>query len=251
MEIIVVRNDNVGGPGCTTIAAHLLIFAAGLGLKVLGASIDERNDLRPWMRVAGLPWVDALCQELPTDVDLIVIDVGQGVKSVEVLRPSLTLIPVDREAAELSARTTAEASVGQVMRIRNERGLPLSDEKLSLELRSMDVVVPRCDILAATGWSLRAVWDSPLGAVSAGGRAMREFAAETLHRVGLLPQEDAPLGEMEPPAPLAERERQGIAGLAAFFERFTATKQAEAEAIRPRPWMVEWARRVESKLTHK
>ena len=43
MEIIVVRNDEVGGAGNTTAAAHILIFAAELGLKVAGASIDGAN----------------------------------------------------------------------------------------------------------------------------------------------------------------------------------------------------------------
>ncbi|MBL8973896.1 MAG: hypothetical protein JNK56_25115, partial [Myxococcales bacterium] len=70
MEIIVVRNDEVGGVGRTTIAAHIIFFAAELGLKVAGASIDGANNLRPWMRLAGLPWVDALCDDLPSDVDL-------------------------------------------------------------------------------------------------------------------------------------------------------------------------------------
>jgi hypothetical protein len=70
--------------GRTTLAAHIIFFAAELGLKVAGASIDEANNLRPWMRLAGIPWVDALCDDLPSDVDLLVIDVGQGARSVEV-----------------------------------------------------------------------------------------------------------------------------------------------------------------------
>lgn len=87
--------------------------------KVAGASIDGTNNLRPWMRLAGLPWVDATCDDLPTDVDLLVIDVGQGARTVEVLRPSLTLIPVDRSAAERSAATTAASVVGDVLRVWN------------------------------------------------------------------------------------------------------------------------------------
>ncbi|MBL9105119.1 MAG: hypothetical protein JNL82_29505 [Myxococcales bacterium] len=252
MEIVVVRNDIVGGVGRTTIAAHLLFFAAELGLKVVGASIDERNDLCPWMRPAGIRWIDALSEELPTDVDLIVIDVGTGAKSVEVLRPSLTIIPVDRAAAEDCARATAETIAGEAMRLRNySHGVSLSDEQLSLELRSLDVVLTRCDQLAVTGWTLRPVWASPLGAASAGARAMRELAAEVLHRVGLLPPEHVPYMRREPLPSFAEREKQGSARLAAFFDRFAAMKKEEAETCEPKPWMVAWARGVEASLAGK
>ncbi|MBL9102754.1 MAG: hypothetical protein JNL82_17540 [Myxococcales bacterium] len=248
MKIIVVRNDIVGGVGRTTLVAHLLFFAAEFGLKVVGASIDESNDLYPWLRPAGIRWVDATREDLPTDVDLIVIDVGSSAKSVEVLRPSLTLIPVDRAAAEDCARKTAATVHGDAMRVRNYQGLPLSDEQLSPELRSLDVVLTRCDQLAATGWSLRPVWASPLGAASAGARAMRELAAEVLHRVGLLEPEHAPHVRRERIPSLAEREKQGAARLAAYFERFAATKAAELENVQPKPWMVEWVRDVESSL---
>lgn len=252
MKIIVVRNDRVGGVGRTTLVAHILFFAAELGLKVAGASIDDRNDLRPWLRPAGIRWVDALSEDLPTDVDLIVIDVGSDAKSVEILRPSLTLIPVDRLPAEECARATAETVVGEVMRVRNySHGVPLSDEQLSLEIRSLDVVLTRCDQLAATGWSLRSVWASALGAASAGARMTRELAAEVLHRVGLLPPEHAPYVRREQLPSLAEREKQGSARLAAFFEQFAATKKAELEACQPKPWMVEFARDLESKLAGK
>jgi hypothetical protein len=234
--------------GGTTITAHILFFAAELGLKVVGASIDEQNDLCAWLRPAGIRWVDALCEELPTDVDLIVIDVGSGAKSVELLQPNLTILPVNRASAEESARETARTVVGDVMRLRNYSGLPLADEQLSPELRSLDVVVPRCDQLAATGWSLCPVWASPLGAASAGARTTRELAAELLHRVGLLPPEHAPFVRRERGPSLAEREKQGAARLAAFFDRFAAMQKDEAAACEPKPWMVEVARNIESSL---
>lgn len=251
-EIIVVRNDEVGGPGRTTLAAHIIIFAAELGLKVAGASIDEANNLRPWMRLAGIPWVDALCDDLPSDVDLLVIDVGQGARSVEVLRPSLTVIPVDRAAAERSAATTAPTVVGDVLRVRNFwHGRPVADDQVALDLESADVIVGRCNALRATSDSFRPVWATPLGAASAGARTMRELAAELLCRVGLLPPEDAPYERQDKVPSLAEREKEGVARLGAFFERFAAMKKAEAETCPPKPWMVEWARDLEASLAKK
>lgn len=243
MEIIVVRNDNVGGVGNTTTAAHILSFAAELGLKVAGASIDQTNGLRPWMRLAGLPWVDALCDDLPNDVDLLVIDVSQGARSIEVLRPSLTLILIDRAAAEQSARATAPTVVGDVLRVRNYwHGRAVPDDQLALDLASANVVIGRCNALRATSDSLRPVWTTPLGAASAGARAMRELAAEVLCRVGLLPAEDAPYERQDKLPSLAERERVGVARLGVFFEGFAAMKKAEAEECPPKPWVMELAR---------
>lgn len=249
MEIIVVRHDEVGGPGGTTIAAHIIFFAVGLGLKVASASIDGANNLRPWMRLAGIPWVDALCDDLPSDVDLLVIDVGQGARSVEVLRPSLTLLPVDRAAAERSAATTAATVVGDVLRVRNFwHGRPVADDQVALDLESADVIVERCNALRATSDSFRPVWETPLGAASAGARAMRELAAEVLCRVGLLAPEDAPYERQDKLPSLAEREKAGMARLAAFFERFAEMKKAEAETCPPKQWVMDLARDLEASL---
>jgi hypothetical protein len=95
-------------------------------------------------RLAGIPWVDALCDDLPSDVDLLVIDVGQGARSVEVLRPSLTLILVDRAAAERSAATTARP-----LRTTTDRGL--AGEPLPRVRRALDA--HRCPLpRRALGW---------------------------------------------------------------------------------------------------
>lgn len=252
MEIIIVRSDEVGGAGNTTITAHIICFAAELGLKVAAASIDGANNLRPWMRLAGIPWVDALCDDLPSDVDLLVIDVGQGARCVEVLRPSLTLLPVDRAAAERSAAKTASTVVGDVLRVRNYwHGRPVADDQLDLDLESANVIIERCNALRATGDSLRPVWATPLGAASAGARAMRELAAEVLRRVGLLPPEDAPYERQDKLPSLTEREKTGVTRLGAYFERFAAMKKAEVETCPPKLWMMEWARDVEAALAKK
>ncbi|MBL9102478.1 MAG: hypothetical protein JNL82_16070 [Myxococcales bacterium] len=252
MKIIVVRHDEAGGVGGTTIAFHIISFGAELGLKVAGASIDGANNLRPWMRLAGLPWVDALCDDLPSDVDLLVIDVGPGARSVEVLRPSLTLLPVDRAASERSAAKTAATVVGDVLRVRNYwHGRRLADDQLTPELESVNVILDRCNALRATGESLRPVWVTPLGAASAGARTIRELAAEVLCHVGLLPPDDAPYERQDPLPPLDAREKEGIARLGTFFERFAASQKAEAETCPPKPWMLEWARDLEEKLAKK
>ena len=62
---------------------------------------------------------------------------------------------------------------------------------------------------------------------------MRELAAEVLRRVGLLPPEDAPYERQDKLPSLAEREKQGVARLGAFFERFAAMKKAAEGAAAP------------------
>lgn len=109
----------------------------------------------------------------------------------------------------------------------------------------------RCNALRATSESFRPVWATPLGAASAGARAMRELAAELLCRVGLLAPEDAPYERQDKLPSLAEREKEGVARLGAFFERFAAMKKAEAETCPPKPWMVEWAHDLEASLAKK
>ena len=158
----------------------------------------------------------------------------------------------DRAAAERSAAKTASTVVGDVLRVWNLwHGRAVAIEPIALDLESANVVIERCYALRATSDSLRAVWATPLGAASAGARVLRELAAEVLCRVGLLPTEDAPYERQDKLPSLAEREKQGVARLGAFFERFAAMKKAEAETRPPRPWMVEWARDVESSLAKK
>ena len=101
-HIIAYRN-NKGGVARTTLAAHTLFLGAELGLKVAGVSLDEQNDLALWMQGANLPWFNGLCDDLPTDFDLLVFDVRKNSPLDEVLclGVNLWLLPVDNTRSRM------------------------------------------------------------------------------------------------------------------------------------------------------
>jgi hypothetical protein len=229
---IIVVSSGTGGDGRTMVAAHHVYFGKELGLKVAGVSIDRNNDLRQFLRPAGLAWFDGLCDELPSDLDLLVFDVCDGAKSVEVIRPDLWLLLVDDLNAELAAAGLAPTLAGRVMRVRNYwHGYALPDDKRDLSLESTDVVLHRCNALAAATDAVSSVWSSKLGAYSAGARTLRELVAEVFGYVGLLQSEDPPYEQRrgEAPQPFDTREQQGIGRLAAFFDRFEASKHTQGK----------------------
>jgi hypothetical protein len=221
-----------GGVGSTTLTGHFCFIAAELGLSVAGASLGGLGDLRHWLRPARIPWFDARREKLPSDVDLLVLDVYSQTNYHEVLRPNIWLIPVDDQEADRRAVALASTLVGDVRRVRNFRHLAC---EVSLELESTDAVIPRCLSLAATDGSFRPVWSTPLGALSAGARAIRELAAEVFCRVGLLPPPDAPPVSHEPEPEVSESD--AMKRLAPFF----AELDAIIAAMGHEP-MVEWVR---------
>lgn len=206
MKSIAFHTD-MGGAGSTTNAAHLCFFAADLGLRVVGVSVGGPGDLRHWLRLGGLPYVDGRRENIPRDVDLVVFDVYSNTHYHEVLRPALWLISVDNSEADRRAVNLAPKLHGKVLRLRNFRhGLGC---ELSPELENADSIIPRCQALAATDGSWRPVWSTPSGAYAAGTRALRELGAEALARVGLLVPEWAPAVRDEPTPEIDEIEALG------------------------------------------
>jgi hypothetical protein len=224
-HIIAYRN-NKGGVARTTLAAHTLFLGAELGLKVAGVSLDEQNDLALWMQGANLPWFNGLCDDLPTDFDLLVFDVRKNSPLDEVLclGVNLWLLPVDNTTAEEAALRLAPTLRGpsgerHVYRVCSYcHGDPPPEHEWSPELDSLNVVVRCCGLICAAATQCVAVWSTPLGAHSDGARALRAHGAEVLNKVGLLPPTHRVL-ELPPvpTKPLAEQEREGAKRLAAFF----------------------------------
>jgi len=234
MKVIDIWNRK-GGVGSTTLTAHVCFFAVELGLTVAGAYVGGPGDLRHWLRPAKIPCFDARREKLPMDVDLLVLDVYSQTNYHEVLRPDITLIPVDGPEADRRAVALASSLVSDVRRVCNFRHCAF---EVSPELESIDTIIHRCQSLAATDGSFRAIWSSPLGALSAGARAVREFAAEVFGRVGLLPPQDAPPVGHEPDPEVSEAD--ALQRLSSFFEELEAARAVEVHE--PKPWMVEWVR---------
>jgi hypothetical protein len=187
MKIIGINNEK-GGVTSTTLAAHLSFYGTEFGLTVAGAYLGGPGDLRHWLRPAKIPCFDARREKLPSDVDLLVLDVYSQSRCHEVLRPDIWLVPVDSEEADRRAVALAPRLSGNVRRVRICR----YEFEVSPELEDTNVVLPYCQAVAATGWSLRPVWAERLGASSAGARAIRELGTEVFVRIGLLPPENTP-----------------------------------------------------------
>lgn len=233
MKIIGINNEK-GGVTTTTLAAHLSFLGTEFGLSVAGAYIGTPGDLRHWLQPAKIPCFDARREKLPTDLDLLVLDVYSQSKFHEVLRPDIWLVPVNSTEADRRAVALAPRLHGEVRRVRICR----YEFEVSPELEDTNVVLPYCQAVAATGWSLRPVWAESLGASSAGARAIRELGAELFVRIGLLPSEHAP--------PLCEErdpevnELDALRHLTSFFEEMEALKAAVVHE--PKPWMIECAK---------
>jgi hypothetical protein len=227
-----------GGVGSTMLTGHFCFIAAELGLSVAGASVGGPGDLRHWLRPAKIPCFDArretssrrtstsscsTCTRRRTTTRCSAPTSGSS--------PS-TSVEADRRAVALASQL-----VGNVRRVRNFRHLEC---EVSDELESTDVIIPRCQSLAATDGSFRAAWATPLGALSAGARAVRELAAEVFCRVGLLPTPGTPSVNHEPEPEVPEPD--AMKRLSSFFEALAAARAAEVHA--PKPAMNEWARKL-------
>lgn len=216
-KIIGINNDK-GGVATTTLAAHLAFLGTEFGLSVAGAFLGGPSDLRKWLRPAKIRCFDARAERLPSDVDLLVLDVYSNSKYLEVLRPNIWLVPVDSPAADRSAVALAPRLKGEVRRVRIRR----YEFEAAPELEDTNVAIPFCQAVAATGWSLRPVWADRLGASSAGARAIRELGVEMFVRIGLLPPENAPFLRDDPEPEVNEVE--AIQRLASFFDEMRVEK---------------------------
>lgn len=222
MVNVIGIGNRKGGVGSTMLTGHFCFIAAELGLTVAGGWVGGPGDLRHWLRPAKIPCLDARRENLPADIDLLVLDVYSQSNYYEVLRPDIWLIPVDSQEADRRAVALASTLAGNVRRVRNFRHLEC---EVSLELESTDTVIPRCQSLAATDGSFQAVWATPLGALSAGARAIRELAAEVFCRIGLLPAPWAPPVSHEPVSEVSEPD--AMKHLASFFEELEAARAAK------------------------
>ena len=103
MKIVAIYNAK-GGVSTTTLAGNLTTFAGERGVRVRAATFGPEHDLSPFIRRVGLDWHDAL-EGLPTEGDLLVLDVHSHIDLPAVLEPDLWLVPMcNRTAYENAGR---------------------------------------------------------------------------------------------------------------------------------------------------
>ena len=224
MKIVAFYNCK-GGVGSTTLAGNFTTFAAERGVRVRAATLGPEHDLQPLIRRVGLDWHDAL-EGLPTEGDLLVLDVHSHIRCAELLRPNLWVMPMCNRTAYENAGRVLPSLTGPALWVWSSgtvyaRRVP---EDLRDRASVASVVIPRCPAVAESLANSAAAWSTPDGAGSPGARAMQALAHDILTRlhVPMAPPTSLPLGpQPKPPYPSLRgflgREEQAQPELAAYF----------------------------------
>ena len=199
MKIIAWYNAK-GGIGSTTGAAHTCIHAAEHGVRVAGASLEQNRELRRWLTSYGIPWFDAT-EQLPSDVELLVLDVWSHSGIADALSPDLWVMGMDNRTAFENACNVLPGLSGPALwvwsRVFDEPGyaeelrarFPVP-EHLQSRVTLWDESLPWTSVIENASENCVAVWE---GGNSAEARLLRELAQGILERVGCRSREHHPL----------------------------------------------------------
>lgn len=213
MAIQIAVANHKGGCGKTTIASHLLWWAAAQKIRCHGIAVDPQGNLI--QRVLDDPrlqrervyrandWLDLTYSPnaLPASVpqsDLIVLDFPPGFDICNIARPYLWLVPIDgREAIDglmTAVRTMQVGPGGQgvcaVLNMIDGAGrLPVNAAREALgmvpKLKLWPDPIPDTAVIQRSAEYRRPTWLIPNGKNTAGDVAMRKFCAGVLSLVGL------------------------------------------------------------------
>jgi len=226
MKIVAIYNAK-GGVSTTTLAGNLTTFAGERGVRVRAATFGPEHDLSPFIRRVGLDWHDAL-EGLPTEGDLLVLDVHSHLDCPAVLEPDLWIMPMCNRTAYENAGRVLPSLTGPALWVWT-RGVVYSHQvPAALRDRASfaSVVIPRCPAMEASIGNDAAAWYTPDGEGSPGSRAVQALAHEVLTRLDIpqAPATSLPLGPRSSgPYPsirdFRAREEQAWPRLAAYFAR--------------------------------
>ncbi|MBA3545171.1 MAG: hypothetical protein H0T76_01670 [Nannocystis sp.] len=226
MKIVAIYNAK-GGVSTTTLAGNLTTFAAERGVRVRAATLGPEHDLEPFIRRVGLDWHDAL-EGLPTEGDLLILDVHSHIRCADVLEPDLWIMPMCNRTAYENAARMLPSLTGPALWVWSSGVVYRSQVPEALRDRASfaSVVIPRSPAVEASIGNYAAAWYTPDGEDSPGSRAVQALAHEVLTRldISLAPATSLPLGPRpEGPYPsrrsFAAREEQARPRLAAYFVR--------------------------------
>lgn len=193
MTTIIAFHNTKGGVGTTLLAAHACALAREHGLRVTALAFDSTQDLSKWLRPLGIACADGLpSEELPDDIDLIVIDVSTGAPSIP-LDPDLWVIPIDCGFSIDCAFALSDRLTGRVLWLENRahghtsRSITLPRFLEGVQVRTGPSGVPRSRALWLAGNERSIVWADDEGACSAGACRLRAALTDVLIQAGALP----------------------------------------------------------------
>lgn len=226
MKIVALYNCK-GGVASTTLAGNLVTYAAERGIRVCAATVGPEHDLEPFLGRLGLPWHDAL-ESMPTDGDLLVLDVHSHTHCAELLRPDLWVMPMCNRTAYENATRVLPSLVGPALWVWTSG--EVYSRHIAPELRARasfaPVVIPRCPSIADSVITASAAWSTPGGAHTPGARAVQALAQNILERLDmpLAPASALALGPLQRPSHanrhgFLSREARAMPALATYFAR--------------------------------
>jgi hypothetical protein len=196
MKTIAIYNAK-GGVGSTVLATAFCIILARAGVRVVGASLDSCRELRQFLTRRGIPWFDALA-ELPEGEEVLVLDVRSTTRIVDVLRPTLWVVPMDNRTAYENAINVMPQLAGPALWVWSNVGLPADEaheitnprpvpEALRERVAFADQIILRDPALAVAADYL----ELACPACSESMRQIEALVRSTAARIGLQLDEDS------------------------------------------------------------
>ncbi len=213
MPVYVGVANHKGGCGKTTLASHLVWWAAEQKVRTFGVTVDPQGNLI--QRVINDPRLqrervyrasdcldltyspNVMPASLP-NVDLVVVDFPPGFDICNILKPHMWLVPIDgREAVEglMSALPTMKITSGgagiyAVLNMLDGAGrIPVSAARDALSkvpgLNIWPDAIPDAGTIQRSAEFRAPTWRIPNGKGSAGDAAMQKFCADVFKKLGL------------------------------------------------------------------
>jgi hypothetical protein len=196
MKTIAIYNAK-GGVGSTVLATAFCIILARAGVRVVGASLDSCRELRQFLTRHGIPWFDALA-ELPEGEEVLILDVRSTTRIVDVLRPTLWVVPMDNRTAYENAINVMPQLAGPALWVWSNVSLPADEAHEITEPRpvpeALQERVAFADQIILRDAALAVAADHLELACPACSESMRQIEAlvrSTAARIGLELDEDS------------------------------------------------------------
>lgn len=177
--MIIAFHNFKGGVGSTTHAGHTCALAKELGIKVVGVSVDFKQDLPRLLAGAEIPCVELDPKQETIDAELIVMDVQSH--SVPPLWPTVWVVPILDGTSNRSAEVVSDRLHGPLIWLGNEGWTATVPAYLAEDVQ-LALPMPFSRAVCQAAEQEGIVWNIPELARSAGALALRASLTDVLRR---------------------------------------------------------------------